>query len=238
MNNNWLTKTISKDSLLESYDYKYGTKSDYAESQALFFTDVEVIKNLQYALARIDSANSVLSIGINNGTEILELQKIGLIISPKTSIVGFDVSKSALQLAAKRLDRIDKKLIYGDVSTGKGTCIETGENYTLKESSFDLCLAFTSLSSSNLYRRPDYYEIVKKLVSTMKPESALLIIAPHSTIENGTYKLGGTFSADLGAQDPEYAPGFISLTKEVLDNCGYDTEVFGEKFIFLLAHKS
>jgi len=239
MKNNWEAKTIESKSLTHSYDHKYGVFSDYSSSQVLFFSDDEVQSNLYKALFAVgDTAKTVLSIGINNGMEINKIKEMSPLIKSESLVVGFDLSKSALDLAKSNIGNQSRNLIHGDISTGEGKNIETDKTYILGQDTFDVCLAFTSLSSSNLYLREDYEDVVKKIIATMKRRSSFIIIAPNCTIVDGSYKLGGTFLADKNRQDPHYAKSFIHDTELILKETQYETQVFGEKFIFLVAKRA
>lgn len=239
MQNNWEHKKININSLFKSYDDKYGTSGSYADSQSLFFNNAEVKSCLEKSFSYIgDSSKTVLSIGINNGREIVELQKAGYLRGHMNPlIVGFDISKSALLSAKSHLRKIQHKLILGDIVAGVGNDISSKKSYILPERSFDLCLAFTSLSSSNVYAHSNYSTVLKRIISSMQDESSFLIIAPNCTIVNNTYKSGGTFLANTHMQDPDYAKNFINDTKKILKEHGYLTKTFGDKFLFLVAKR-
>jgi len=239
MKKNWENQAVNINSLFKSYDNKYGVNSNYKDSQRLFFGDKEVKSNLKKSFSFISkNSKNVFSIGINNGREIIELQKAGYLRSHEyASVVGFDISKSALQSANLHLSGASHKLILGDIASGIGRDIISKTAYSLPDKSFDLCLAFTSLSSSNLYLNTGYESILEKVIRTMQDNSCFLIVAPNCTIINGTYKSGGTFLASKNSQDPAYARNFIKDTEIILKKHNYKTSVFGDKFIFLLAKR-
>lgn len=235
----WINKTHNYNDLFKSYDNKYGASSDFSQSQELIFADNEVKSNLRRALAGINlQTGHILDIGINNAFEIKAMKKMsGSINWNNVEITGVDLSESALNQAKNNLKGFNYKLILGNIMEFCGHDIVNNKLVKLQNNQFDACFAITSLQSSGIVNG-GLNDFIKKLIKKMKQRSYFLIIVPNCYIENGQLKNGGAFDAEKGLPDKNFAPNFVDKVSLILKDNAYNVEVFGEKFIIIVAMKS
>lgn len=235
---NWIKKPINHNNLFKSYEDKYGINSDFSKWQEIIFADKDVIDNLSKALnAIVLNQGHVLDIGINNAIEIGVMSELkGLINWNKIKITGIDLSKTALKTAKKNLKNIKHRLLLGNVLEFNGQDIESNQKISLADNHFDACFAITSLQSTGIFN-DKFTSFANNLIKKMKSRSYFLVMVPNCYIENGKLKEGGAFNAERQAPDKDFAPNFVNKFSLILQDNNYKVEIFGDKFLFILAER-
>src|SRR3989344_8973156 len=227
----WRKIPINENDLEGSYTQKYGLNSRYQKEQEPVYTDPKILNDLKTAVSWLDiqKENTVLDIGVNNGYELELFEKINPSFS-KANVIGMDIIGEVLKQASERFSsKRNFIFIKGDITSFRGTNINTGQSVEIKSNSIDILIALTSLQSSSISAK--FASFMEDLLTKMRGKSQLLVGTPDFHLDESDNIVDGLFDAGKGL-DMNMANEFSKKIIEILKDNGFSHKQTGRAIIF------